>query len=126
MPKPVDLGSRVKLMFLTRTGSVLGAAEMLRPVSKSLQPFRFVALEADDQRRLRMAVQSSLKLGTSGLYPDQVEGNREQQWMEKYRAALVDRQPRRGRLFRTVLAAAVTLATLCLGSVVYIFSIHLK
>jgi len=50
----------VKLMFLTRRGSVLGAAEMLSPVTWGLQPFKFVRLHDDDERRLQAAIQSSL------------------------------------------------------------------
>jgi hypothetical protein len=61
LPKPVDQGSQVKLMFLTRSGSVLGAAEMLSPISWSLQPFKFLKLYDDDQRRLEATIQSSLK-----------------------------------------------------------------
>ena len=60
LSKTLDLGLQVKLMFLTRSGSVLGAAEMLTPVSWSLQPFKFVGLYDDDQRRLQAAIQSSL------------------------------------------------------------------
>jgi hypothetical protein len=57
---PLDQGSQVKLMFLTRSGSVLGAAEMLSPVSWSLQPFKFVRLYDDDELRLQAAIQLSL------------------------------------------------------------------
>ena len=46
-------------------------------------------------------------------------------WIEKYRAALDERPPRRRRLFR-VLVATVTLATLGLGSALYLFGIHLR
>ena len=53
LPKPVVRQSRVKLMFVTPTGPVLGTAEMLKPVSWGQQPFRFVGLEKDDQRRLQ-------------------------------------------------------------------------
>ena len=60
LPEPLDQGCQVKLMFLTRGGSVLGAAEMLSPVSWKLQPFKFVRLYDDDQRRLQTAIQSSL------------------------------------------------------------------
>lgn len=60
LPKPLHQGSRVKLMFLTRKGSVLGAAEMLSPLSWSLQPFKFVALHDDDEERLQAAIQASL------------------------------------------------------------------
>ena len=60
LSKPVDQGSRVKLMFLTCSGSVLGAAEMLSPISWSLQPFKFLGLHDADQRTLQAAIRSSL------------------------------------------------------------------
>jgi hypothetical protein len=60
LSRPLDRGYQVKLMFLTRCGSVLGAAEMLSPVSWGLQPFKFVRLYDDDQRRLQAAIHSSL------------------------------------------------------------------
>jgi len=60
LPEPLEQGCLVKLMFLTRGGSVLGAAEMLSPISWKLQPFKFVRLYDDDQRRLQTAIQSSL------------------------------------------------------------------
>jgi hypothetical protein len=44
LPKPAVRESRVKLMFVTPTGPVLGTAEMLNPVSWNQQPFRFVGL----------------------------------------------------------------------------------
>ena len=49
---PVRRGSRVRLLFLTRTGPVLGDAELLRPLSWTEQPFRFTFLSGPDQRRL--------------------------------------------------------------------------
>jgi hypothetical protein len=61
LPKPLFQGSRVKLMFLTPKGSVLGAAEMLSPITWGLQPFKFVRLYDDDEERLQAAIQSSLK-----------------------------------------------------------------
>jgi hypothetical protein len=60
MPHPVDTGSNGKLMILTAAGIVLGSAEMLSPLSWSLQPFRFVALQGDDQRRLQAVIQGSI------------------------------------------------------------------
>ena len=60
LSRPVDQGSQVKLMFSTASGCVLGAAEMLSPISWSLQPFKFVKLYDDDERRLQAAIQSSL------------------------------------------------------------------
>jgi hypothetical protein len=75
LPKPVDQGAQVKLMFLTGSGSVLGAAEMLSPISWHLQPFKFVGLYDEDQRRLEAAIQSSLD-----------QNRREHGQMERYRA----------------------------------------
>jgi len=57
---PVDTGCNAKLMFLTGSGMVLGAAEMLSPLSWTLQPFRFVALEHDVQDRLKSVIQAHL------------------------------------------------------------------
>jgi hypothetical protein len=48
-------------MFVAPTGSVLGVAKMLTPVSWGLQPFCFVTLRDDDQSRLRAAIQKSLE-----------------------------------------------------------------
>ncbi|MGD1023773.1 MAG: PilZ domain-containing protein [Candidatus Sulfotelmatobacter sp.] len=61
LPQPLDQGSQVKVMFLTRKGSVLGAAEMLSPISWGTQPFKFVKLYDDDQRRLDAAIQLSVE-----------------------------------------------------------------
>jgi hypothetical protein len=98
----LDQGSRVKLMFLTQTGPVLGAVEMLNPVSSTLQPFRFVAIEEAAQRRLREVVESSLHPG-------------EQEWIEKYRAALLRQNPPHRKVFKVVLGS-LALITLCLGT----------
>jgi len=110
MANMLDRGSRIKLMFMTHTGPVLGAAEMLSPVSTTRQPFRFVALEEGDQRRLRAVVQSLLDPG-------------EQAWMQKYRASLVHRNPARRGVFRVVLGC-LSLLTL-LGSAIYLLNVHL-
>ncbi len=67
---PLSQGSQVKLMFLTRTGSILGGAEMLPPLTSDLQPFRFVSLDLTDRRRLGATIQESLQLTS------------EQQWIE--------------------------------------------
>src|SRR5229473_2333259 len=78
---------------LTPTGAVLGTAEMLEPVSLSQQPFRFVALEHGDRHRLQGSIQSSFG-----------QARHEQEWIEKYRAALDQRQPQRKLFFSTPLA----------------------
>ena len=80
LPKPLDRGSRVKLMFMTHMGAILGSAEMLKPVSWDLQPFRFVSLDGDDQRRLRAAVQLYLVQNSVG-----------EERIDKYRATPVHR-----------------------------------
>ncbi len=117
VPGPVQPDSHVKLMFVTPTGPVLGTAEMLRPVSVSKQPFRFVSLEHDDRRRLQASLQSSFG-----------QAKHEQEWIDKYRATLDHRQPQKRRLVSTPLAT-FTLAMLSLGSAIYlfgIFNLHLK
>jgi len=69
LPKLLSPGSHVKLMFLTGTGPVLGVAEMLRPVSWTSQPFRFVALHENDHRRLRSATETAGTAAATGA-PD--------------------------------------------------------
>jgi hypothetical protein len=75
LSKSVDQGSRVRLMFLTEVGSVFGGAEMLTPVSDRLQPFRFIWLPADDQRRV------------GALIGEWSQNKSELAWIEKLRAA---------------------------------------
>jgi hypothetical protein len=113
LPKPLRQGSMVKLIFLTSTGPVLGAAELLSPVTHSQQPFRFVTLEADAQRRLQSAIQSS-------LYPYV----QQEEWIEKYRAAVNQIEPPRRRLRRFVLGS-VALGLLGLASTLYVLHAHL-
>jgi len=100
LPQPVSQGSNVKLIFLTGAGAVLGGAEMLRPVTGGLQPFRFVSLEVDDQRRLGALIEKR-----------SAENEAQQQaWMEKLRAASAKQQePRRWGL---TLVAAVGLVVI--------------
>lgn len=117
VPGPIDQGSQVKLMFLTRTGAVLGAAEMLSPVTSTQQPFRFVALPVDDRRRLGAAIQSSLNKETAN------QEAAEQKWMEKLReASSCENRPHR-RYLRFA-AGAVALGMLCLGGVFYFLQVH--
>ncbi|HEV2732068.1 MAG TPA: hypothetical protein VGV15_18700 [Terriglobales bacterium] len=125
LPKPIDRGSCVKLMFLSQNGPVLGTAELLSPVSRTRQPFQFLALSYSDQRRLQAATEGPSKPGTP---PQAMENSQiadhEQEWIEKYRAAVSHRKEPR-RLLKLVLGAG-TLATLSLGYVIYLFSLHLK
>jgi hypothetical protein len=60
MPRSLGNGSFVELAFQTQSGPIHGMAEILTPARKTtdgvLQPFRFVALEDDDHRRLRTSL----------------------------------------------------------------------
>jgi hypothetical protein len=61
LPKLLNRGTRARLMFLTETGPVLGVAEMLKPVSWTEQPFRFIELYENDQRRLQAATHCTVE-----------------------------------------------------------------
>ena len=117
LPQPVVQGSQVKLIFLTGAGAVLGGAEMLPPVTKELQPFRFVSLAADDQRRL-----GTLILERSSQNPPEQSqsepSQKEQAWIEKLRAASAQR--REPRPWRFKLAGAVGLLTFGLATAAYL------
>jgi len=101
LPKPVNHGTQVKLMFLTTAGAVQGAAEMLDAISWGLQPFRFISLTGSDQRRLRSAVESFLR---SKLVADA--------WLERYRAMSISRQPPPKTIPRLLLAGLGFVAAL--------------
>ncbi|MGC2198364.1 MAG: hypothetical protein WA628_27080 [Terriglobales bacterium] len=108
LPGPLERGSQVKLMFLIRAGSVLAGAEMLNPVSSTLQPFRFVSLGQKERRKLEAIIPLS-------VYQDITEPN----WMKKLRVASDHRyEPRRWR-FR-LFAGAVGLITLGLIGAMYL------
>jgi hypothetical protein len=117
LTSPIDQGSQVKLMFLTHTGPVLGAAEMLCPVTSTQQPFRFVSLPVDDRRRLGDAIQSTLNLNIANQ--DAVE----RKWMEKLRAASSQENQPRGRLFKFVVGVAA-LGIFALGCALYVLQVH--
>jgi hypothetical protein len=112
LPRPINQGSQVKVMFLTHTGPVLGAAEMLSPMTSTQQPFRFVSLQVDDRRRLGAAIQSTLNQHL--LNKDAAE----QKWMEKLRAASSgENQPRRRML--KFASGALALGILGVGCAFY-------
>ncbi len=108
LPGPLEQGSQVKLMFLIRPGSVLAGAEMLSPVSRNLQPFRFVSLGQKERRKLESIIPLS-------VYHDITEPN----WMKKLRVASDHRyEPRRWRI--RLFAGALGLITLGLASAIYL------
>jgi len=106
LSKSVDQGSRVRLMFLTEAGSVLGGAEMLPPVSDRLQPFRFISLPADDQRRV------------GALIGEWSQNKSELAWIEKLRAASA--QHNEPAFWRFKLARVIGLLTIDLAIAVYL------
>ncbi|MGA9526597.1 MAG: hypothetical protein WBS24_00635 [Terriglobales bacterium] len=111
LAQPVDQGSQVRLMFLTESGTVNGNAEMLRPVSQQLQPFRFVALPADEQRRI-------------GLLVGQASQDRsEAAWMEKLRAASAQQET--PPFWRFKLAGAIALLTVGLATSAFLLHFNL-
>lgn len=61
--KALEEGDFVEVAFHTQNGPVHGMAEMLPPKSRSaegiLQAFRFIALDDDDHKTLRFAVDST-------------------------------------------------------------------
>ena len=69
--KSLEQGDFVEIAFQTHSGPVHGMAEMLGPTHKAaegiLQPFRFVALDDDDHRTLRMVVDSVTDKSFQGL-----------------------------------------------------------
>lgn len=116
LSKPLILGTRIKVMFLTQSGPVHSTAEMLSPISWTQQPFRFVALAYEDQRRLQAITRCSSKLEMPNpeqttRIPDteQWTVDPEHQWINKYRAAVSGNPPPR-RLLKRMLGA-LTLGT---------------
>ncbi|MBV9484050.1 MAG: hypothetical protein JO249_25360 [Acidobacteria bacterium] len=64
--RPLSPGAIVELFFPTASGAVLGLAEMLMPCVPAplgLQPFRFVALDRGDLRKLHAAIALCLEQG---------------------------------------------------------------
>jgi hypothetical protein len=102
LSKPLIRGTRIKVMFLTQRGPVLGTAEMLSAVSWTQQPFRFVALAYGDQRRLKAITGDSSKLEMPMPVPEQTSRilDTEPEWIDKYRAAVSQIPPRKPLLER--------------------------
>ena len=117
LPDPIDQGSQVKLMFLTHTGAVLGAAEMLSPLTSRQQPFRFVSLPVDDRRRLGAAIESSLNEKVAK------QDAAEEKWMEKLRAASSHESRPRRRWFKFGVGVAA-FGILSLGCALYLLQGH--
>jgi len=71
LPHALGKGDFVEVAFETKSGPVRGMAEILSPLRKTtggvLQPFRFVALDDDDHRRLRTSLDHVVDRSWMGL-----------------------------------------------------------
>jgi len=74
LARSLGQGDFVEIAFQTQSGPVHGMAEILTPARRVsdgvLQPFRFIALEDDDHRRLRTSVDVVTDRGLLGLKSD--------------------------------------------------------
>jgi hypothetical protein len=71
MSHSLGQGDFVEVAFQTQAGPVHAMAEVLSPAQKTsegvLQPFRFVAIEDDDHRRLRSSLDHVVDRSSLGL-----------------------------------------------------------
>ncbi len=71
LPHSLGAGDFVEVAFQTQAGPVHAMAEVLDPMRKLddsvLQPFRFVAIEDDDHRRLRTSLDHVVERSSLGL-----------------------------------------------------------
>ncbi len=71
MSRSLGQGDFVEVAFQTQAGPVHAMAEILMPMQKTaegvLQPFRFVAIEDDDHRRLRTSLDHVVDRSSLGL-----------------------------------------------------------
>jgi hypothetical protein len=111
LDSPLAQGSQVKVMFVTGAGSVLAGAEMLAPVDRSHQPFKFVSLARQDRNRLESIIPVS-------VYQDIVEPD----WMKKLRAASQDRYIPRKQRRLNLTVGAVGVIVLSLISAAFLLS----
>ena len=147
LDKPLDRGSRARVLFLTQTGPVLGMAEMLRPLSWKEQPFRFLTMHEEDQRKLQAATQTAagtVAEESTSAAPENVEESAAVEpekpapvhqivpaldtgdpWIQKYRTAIYDAPPRTSR-FPGKLFARLAGGGLGLGAIVYALQHFLK
>ena len=107
LSQPLDPNTRASLMFLTDGGPVLGKAEMLSPLSRTQQAFRFIALDQNNQRNLQLGIQSHLNQNLD-----------EEQWIAKYRSALTHPVP------PTKPALKIILGSVAFGILVVLSAAH--
>ncbi len=107
LSQPLGTNTRASLMFLTDGGPVLGKAEMLSPLSRTQQAFRFISLDQNNQRNLRLGIQLLLNQNFD-----------EEQWIAKYRSALTHRLP------PTKPALKIILGSVAFGILVVLSAAH--
>ncbi len=126
LPKPLDKGSRARVLFLTQTGPVLGMAEMLRPVSWNEQPFRFLTMHEEDERKLKAATQPVAEIAIETSAPPEKPTEAEiaaptldsgEPWILKYRTAIDNPVPE--SRFTGKFVGALAAAGAGLGVIVY-------
>ncbi len=135
LEKPLDRGARARVLFLTGTGPVLGMAEMLRPLSWKEQPFRFLTMHEEDERKLREATQPAAEIAAECAAPKVEEAapspkvvpalDSGDPWIQKYRTAIYDSPPPKKR-FPGKLFAGLAGASVGLGAIVYALQHFLK
>src|SRR5689334_12274099 len=111
VPATLIHGVRVKMMFVTDAGTIMGAAEMLKPLSINAQPFRFTALDEISQRRLKGMIHPEVTAPESNS----------EEWILKYRKAMSRSEHPRPGLFGVILAAVTVLVV---GAAIA-FSMHI-
>ena len=110
---PLDPNTRASLIFLSDGGPVLGTAEMLNPLSRTQQAFRFVELDRNNRRNLQLGIRSHLN-----------QSSDEDRWIAKYRSAILHRAPsQRGTL--KIVFGSVAFGILVLISAAYLFHFEL-
>jgi hypothetical protein len=113
LPHPLDPNTRASLIFLSDGGPVLGKAEMLTPLSRTQQAFRFIALDRNNRRNLQLGIQSYLN-----------QSSDEDRWIAKYRSAITHRAPsQRGTL--KIVFGSVAFGIFVLISAAYFFHFEL-
>jgi len=99
-------------MFLTDGGPVLGKAQMLSPLSRTQQAFRFISLDQNNQRNLQLGIQSLLNQNFD-----------EERWIAKYRSALTHQaSPPR---FLKIILASVAFGILVVLSAAHFLNLEL-
>jgi len=113
LPHPLDPNTRASLIFVSDGGPVIGKAEMLDPLSRTQQAFRFVALDRNNRRNLQLGIQLHLN-----------QSSDEDRWIAKYRSAILHRAPsQRGTL--KIVFGSVAFGILVLIGAAYFFHFEL-